>query len=189
MPAHPPGVRRPLTMIAQAVAAHRRQAPQPPHDAGDAHHRAGDRRPDDDLVPKGRIAAERCEVQPVQDGADPAPEPARCRRFQHDLAAGFGHIQSRALCILDCNTVERHAAAHAKRPLIGVGELRIVADVVKAADERLRDSERVFGIDRRHGVASVAEDQVGAAARGDSKDGPAFERANGESGHVTFSRR
>ena len=125
MPFEHPDIRRVgVRNAAEVIAAGGREPPDSPDEAGQAQHRSGDRRPDDQLVPQLTVRADRREVDPVKHCADKSQPPGPSRRHQNRFARLLGHVEIGASVVCERDLVRRQQPAQLQRPLIGLGDPR-----------------------------------------------------------------
>ncbi len=175
MPLHQADVRRRHRDAArpQAEPSNRGVAPDPPDQAGEAHHAAEERRPDDDFQPDRCALAERREVDPVGDRSQVSPEALAPGRAEHHVAGERRHVQPRVVRIVEGEAMHRHLPAGLQRPLIGLGEVAVVVE--RAVVSRGVAADECFGLGSTHvgeHVARVGEDDLLVARGAQAVHGP-----------------
>ena len=184
MPLHQADVRRRHRDIAhpKAEPPNRGVAPDAPDQAGEAHHAAEERRPDDELQPDRSVPAKRREVDPVGDRSQIPPEALAPGGAQHHVAGDRRHVQPRIVRIVERKPMHRHLPAGLQRPLIGLGEVPVV--VIRAVVSRDVATGDGFGLgatDVREHLPRVGEDDLraaegaAAASAAEAVDGPVAE--------------
>src|SRR6266576_6074439 len=119
MPIEPAAIRR---QLAAGAALELREAKRKADQSEEA---AEDRRPDDGLTPQGTVRAQRADVEPMRNRAEPIPEALVCGRKQHHLAGGAGDIDGGTRRIVERIAVERpvRPVISAYRPLVALDEI------------------------------------------------------------------
>src|SRR5262249_8470821 len=146
------------------------------HNPNHGEEAAENRSPDHDLAPQRDIAAQRGEIEPVRDGAEPVPEALRRRGPEHDLAGGPGNIDAGARRVVEVEAVERPVAdIAADGPLIDVdalmGDDRGTPDDARRG--RSRDALGDVRVDADHAPTGKVDERIELSRAAEPQRGPA----------------
>ena len=173
MPPHPPCVRRMGGRALEPVRGPRRKAPEAPQQTHNAHHRACDRGPDDELRPSLAVTPDRRQVNPVQDGAGVGPPPRCGGRLQEHLTRRRRDVDVAVVRIAKSQAMHRQLPVDLERPLIGSLEQSLVPDAGRVFRcECARFAECLVGTERRHGSSIIGEERTDRAVFAYPEHGP-----------------